>query len=187
MSIYSEFLNFHRNIYTSGHTTDLHNGKVIKIKVHTKTNSSKGYHEPEYNDLLLVSGSIKMSYEALIPLFALSGHEYRVLLFIIAYCAKREDNTFYWDDMVASEYMTLYQIAAGKKVKPETIRLALHKLTKLHIVQKIKKEHYLLNPLYSARVNNYSAKNIFNSFLARARNAGISIQKALFMSKGVAD
>jgi hypothetical protein len=46
MTTYSEFLNFHRNIYKSGHPTDLHNGKVIKIKVHTKTNSSKGYHEP---------------------------------------------------------------------------------------------------------------------------------------------
>jgi len=166
MSALKDLHSFHRNIYSNGYVTNKNNGKTTKIDVNkSKNKDDDGIVSLEKTSVHMISGSVQMSYEALIPLFLLSGHEVRLLLFIISYCSSKESNSFTWTHLVSDEYTELYYITTGKKVKPESVRQALVKLNRHNVINKISKGNYILNPLYSACGNIYKQSKLFNSFL----------------------
>jgi hypothetical protein len=182
MSALKELHTFHRNIYNSGYVTNKNNGKTTRIDVNKSKNIDEdGIVSFEKTSVQMISGSVHMSHEALIPLFMLSGHEVRLLLFILAYCANKESNKFNWNHSVADDYIELFYITTGKKVKPESVRQALVKLNKHNIINKISKGNYILNPLYSACGNIYDQSKLFNSFLEME----MTQKKAVDLTKSV--
>jgi hypothetical protein len=158
-------------------------GKTQKIQVNKSKHEQDDVITFDKTSLPMIAGSIKMSYEALIPLFALSGHEVRLLLFIFAYCADKDTNQFKWNPMVLDEYTELFKITTGKDVKPESARQALVKLNKLNVINKISKGNYMLNPLYTDCGNIYSQAKLFNTFLEKKieKQNIINISKSLLM------
>jgi len=183
MSTLTNLHTFHRNIYENGYVTKKFSGKTQKIQVTSSKKKQDGLVSIEKSSLSMIAGSIKMSYEALIPLFALSGHEVRLLLFIIAYCAEKNTNQFKWNPMVLDEYTELFKITTGKNVKPESVRQALVKLNKLNVINKITKGNYMLNPLYTECGNTYSQAKLFNTFLEKKieKQSTVNVSKSLLI------
>jgi hypothetical protein len=183
MSTLTNLHTFHRNIYENGYVTKKFSGKTQKIQVNKSKHEQDDVITFDKTSLPMIAGSIKMSYEALIPLFALSGHEVRLLLFIFAYCADKDTNQFKWNPMVLDEYTELFKITTGKDVKPESARQALVKLNKLNVINKISKGNYMLNPLYTDCGNIYSQAKLFNTFLEKKieKQNIINISKSLLM------
>jgi hypothetical protein len=181
MSKLTNLHTFHRNIYDNGYVTNKFTGKTLKIQVTSSKKVKDSFISIEKSSLSMIAGSIKMSYEALMPLFALSGHEVRLLLFIIAYCADKNTNQFKWNPMVLDEYTELFKITTGKDVKPESVRQALVKLNKLNVINIITKGNYILNPLYSDCGNIYKQAKLFNAFLEKKieKESTINVSKSL--------
>ena len=156
---------FHKRMFSESYITNLNNGKIFKLSIFSsKKKIDEDITIPISMDILLISGNIQMSYEAILPMFKLSGHEHRLLLFIIAYCANKNDNKFSWNHTIVDDYAQLYKICTGKDVKASSVRIALSRLNQLNIIQKSSKGAYMLNPLYSARKNEYHMKQVFNIF-----------------------
>jgi hypothetical protein len=159
-------------MFSERYITNLNNGKIFKLSIFS---SNKKVDEditiPISRDILLISGNIQMSYEAILPMFELSGHEHRLLLFIMAYCANKNDNKFSWNHTVADDYAQLYKICTGKDVKVSSVRIALSRLNQRNIIQKSSKGAYTLNPLYSARRNEYNMKQVFNTYAKKHKGA----------------
>jgi len=176
MSLLNDLHTFHRNIFKNGYVTKKYNGKTHKIQVNKRKIQDDEIHKYEKTHISMISGNIKMSYEALMPLFILSGHEVRLLLFILAYCANKETNLFKWNAMVLDEYTELFKLTSKKNVKPESVRQALVTLNKVNVINKISKGNYMLNPLYSEIRDQYSQAKLFNAFLSDEINKKASIE-----------
>ncbi len=183
MSILNEVQQFHRKIYEVGYVSNKNSGKVINVKITKKAVKRGDFISPEFLNIPVISGSIKLSYEALIPFLVLSGHETRLLLFIIAYCANSNDNTFRWTHLIADEYIELYKKVTKKTVQPETVRQVLVKLNKLKYINKISKGNYMLNPLYSANGNKYEKAKLFNVFNEKEIKSGKTVTVDMLFKK----
>jgi hypothetical protein len=176
---------FHRNIFKNGYVTNKFSGKTYKIPINKRKVEDDEILKYEKTHISMISGSIKMSYEALIPLFLLSGHEVRLLLFIIAYCANKETNLFKWNAMVLDEYVELFKLTTGKDVKTESVRQALVTLNKMYVINKITNGNYMLNPLYSENKDKYIQSKLLNAFLSdKIKKEGfIELPKSLLIQK----
>jgi hypothetical protein len=179
MSTLLRFQDFHKNNFNEGYVSGLHSGKLLRLEIFKKINNKDDIKEVEKFPLDVISGTVKFSYEALLPLFALGGHEFRVMLYIISYCANKETLDFKWTKCVADDYIYLYEVASGKEVKPDTVRQAIITLTKEKIITKISKTNYMLNPLYSARPGKYETQGLFKKFLNIPISTGKTISRKL--------
>ncbi len=177
MSVINEFQKFHKNIFKEGYISDLHSGKLLKLDIFKNIIEKDGIKDIEKFSINVTSGTVKFSYEALLPLFALGGHEIKVILYIISYCANKDTLEFKWTKIVADNYIYLYKIATGKEVKPETVRQAIITLTKERIIYKFSQTNFMLNPLYSARPDKYKTQTLFKKFLKNTIDASKVITK----------
>ena len=181
MKIFKKQQENHKTIWKDGFITGVSTGNKKKIRLVTshKLDPKSTIIHPLYNEYEIINSTIKLPYEALIPLFSLGGHEVRVLLFIIGYCADKDTGFFIWNNEVAEQYMTYYQTITSKETKTETVRQAIITLVKHNVIQKQKKNHYVLNPLYASKPNNYKIEQRINSFTKKFVEAGRSIAEAL--------
>lgn len=177
MSTISKFQEFHKNNFKEGYVSGLHSGKLVRMNVFKSLKEKDDLKEVENFTLDVISGTVKFSYEALLPLLALGGHEFRVMLYIISYCANKETLDFKWTKRVADDYIYLYKTASGKEVKPDTVRQAIITLNKEKIITKTSKTNYMLNPLYAARPGRYETQGLFNKFLKVPISTGKRISK----------
>lgn len=177
MSTISKFHEFHKNNFKEGYVSCLHSGKFVRLNVFKSLKDKDDFKEVEKFPLDVISGTVKFSYEALLPLFALGGHGFRVMLYIISYCANKETLDFKWTKLVADDYIYLYETASGIEVKPDTVRQAIITLTKEKIITKVSKTNYMLNPLYSARPGKFETQGLFKKFLKIPISTGKIISK----------
>lgn len=177
MSTISKFQDFHKNNFKEGYVSGLHSGKLVRLNIYKRLIEKDDFKEVENFSLDVISGTVKFSYEALLPLFALGGHEFRVMLYIISYCANKETLDFKWTKRVADDYIYLYEAASGKEVKSDTVRQAIITLTKEKIITKVSKTNYMLNPLYSARPGKFETQGLFKKFLKNPITTGKDISK----------
>ena len=180
MKEFKKLIDNHRSIWRDGFITGVSTGISKKIKVITSfKKDASGIFTPQHNELLIIDSSIKLPYEAMIPLFSLGGHEVRVLLFIIAYCANKDTGFFIWNNEVTDQYMNYFNSITGKNAKPETVRQAIITLVKHNVIQKQKKNHYVLNPLYAPKSNTYKIEHRINAYTKKFVEASKSIFDAL--------
>ncbi len=181
MSTLSDLHNFHKNIFEVGYASTSNDGKFNNYSIPAKIRIVGNDMLIHHKNIKLTSDRISLSYEALIPLLSTGGQTQYVLLFIIAYCANKHDNTFKWNRRVEEEYCELYRIITGKKINIETPRKAIWKLTKKNIITMTSKENYVLNPLCTPRPFTITGGKGFLAFLQKALIQGASLVEALYI------
>lgn len=182
-TLLSDFHKFHKNIFLVGYESTQNTGNFRSFSIPKKIRIVKKDTIVERTNIKLTSGSIKLSYEALIPLMSIGGHELRLLLYIIAYCANKEDNSFKWTHLTTEDYCDLYRIITGETIDLETPRKALWNLKRKNIVSMSSKGNYVLNPLYTARPDSPIGGKSFIEYLKKALLKGASLADALFMKQ----
>ena len=175
-----DLINIHKSIWKDGFVTGVSTGITKKIKIISSyTKNSHGFIKLQYNQIQIIDSTIKLSYETMIPLFSLGGHEVRVLLFIIAYCANKDNGSFIWNHEAVDQYLHYYNSITDKKVSTETVRQAIITLVKHNVLQKQKKNHYVLNPLYASKSNTFKTEHRINDFTKKFIEHGKSIGECL--------
>jgi hypothetical protein len=179
LKIFHQFhKHFINNTYDS--TLKINKGHMYKLSILNElTTTKKDVIQPTFNNLELVVGNIKISYEALIPLFSLKGHEYRLMLFIVAYCVDKDDKCFKWNKAMVIKYCELYNVATGESVKAETVRQALFTLCKTKVINKLSRGNFMLNPLYTERPGKFEAEKLINNFVREDVRTGKTMAQAL--------
>jgi hypothetical protein len=182
MFLLKKFHQFHKHFinFTYDSTLKINKGHMYKLSILNElTTTKEGVIQPTFNNLELVVGNIKLSYEALIPLFSLKGHEYRLMLFILAYRADKVDQCFKWNNAMVDEYCELYYATTGESVKAETVRQALFTLRKTKVINKLSRGHFQLNPLYTERPGKFEAEKLINNYLREDVSTGKTMAQAL--------
>jgi hypothetical protein len=182
MFFLKKFHQFHKHFinFTYDSTFKINKGHIYKLSLLNElTTTKEGVIQPSFNNLELVVGNIKLSYEALIPLFSLKGHEYRLMLFILAYRADKVDQSFKWNNAMVDEYCELYNATTGESVKAETVRQALFTLRKTKVINKLSRGHFQLNPLYTERPGKFEAEKLINNYIREDVRTGKTMTQAL--------
>lgn len=185
MFLLKKFHQFHKHFinFTYDSTLKINKGHMYKLSILNElTTTKEGVIQPTFNNLELVVGNIKLSYEALIPLFSLKGHEYRLMLFIVAYCVNKDDKCFKWNNAMVDEYCELYNVTTGESVKAETVRQALFTLRKTKVINKLSRGHFQLNPLYTERPEKFEAEKLINNFVREDVRTGKTMAQALYIN-----
>lgn len=168
-----QFLSLHRSMCGESYISNQLPKSLQKLNIITSIERKGSVTNPKFKEILLTKGYLRMSYEALLPLLTLSGHEQRVFLFLAAYYLDNETYSFHWNDRVIDAYQNFYSEISGKSVKTSAIKQAFKKLCKQNVVQRVRKEFYLMNPIYLPRPSStLNSKKLFNEYTKKSTHTG---------------
>lgn len=171
--IHYKFLEIHRLLCKQ---YDISNAPIYKTPFTvkwTKSIEEEGIEiiEPQRKELLTINGKVSLSYESLMFLFSLNGHDKNLLLFLIAYCVD-ENAIFLWNRVVSEHYADFYQATTEKRPKYNTIRQSIVVMEKKNIIRKLEKGKFMVNPLLIS-TSQFNRTNLIKRFGEISKNKNV--------------
>lgn len=182
-------LNEHlQNISTSSRKT---NTKLTKVKhsyISSKTKGSKVREEDidiitaKRADIMLSSLHVKLSSDALCFLVNIEGVQKNLLLFLLFYYLKKEEQTFAWNEKVKDDFLCFCKQYMIKEPTINTIDEAIKSLVSKRVVLAVAntKSVYQLNPLMLYEPKSETKRKQLFSFSNNALDKGKVVEEVLF-------